>query len=103
GQFPALHSDPEAHWKSKVTEITAARQYELLSFGETEQRLNVLLRFDIGGSPGKVGDLGNLAQRRNLTRSEQAAIAQNSRQLLMLAARAHPVLRPLVREYAEIA
>lgn len=101
-QFPALRSDSEARWKSKLTEITAARQYELLNFAETEQRLNALLRFDIGGSPSKAVDLGELAQRRKLTGLERAAIAQRSRELLMLTARAHPVLRPLVREYEEI-
>ena len=100
--FPALRSDPDARWKSKLAEIRATRQYRILGFAETQQRLDAVLKIDIGGSPRKIVDLRELSRRRKLTASERAALAQLTRELLLLTARAHPVLRPIVREYQEI-
>jgi hypothetical protein len=100
--FPALRIDPDARWKSKLAEINATRQYRMLGFTETQQRLDTVLKIEIAGSPRKIVDLGELSQKRKLTPSERAALAQLTRELMLLTARAHPVLRPIVREYQEI-
>lgn len=101
-QFPALRGNFNKLWESKVAEIAAAAKYELLSFAETAYRLDRLMKINIGDAPVKVADLGGLLSHRKLAVSGKAALVRLSRELLLLTARAHPVMRPIVREYQEI-
>jgi hypothetical protein len=102
-QVPALRNDAEARWKSKLAEIKSARKYELFSFAKTGQRLDELLKTSLGGAAPETADLDQLASRRRLASTGNAALVQLSRDLSLLTTRAHPLMRPIVREYQEIA
>lgn len=102
-QFPALRNDAVAQWKSKLAEIESARKYELFSFAKTGQRLDELLKTGLGGASPETVDLDQLASRRRLAPTGNAALVQLSRDLSLLTTRAHPLMRTIVREYQEIA
>jgi hypothetical protein len=101
-QFPALRGDFNKQWELKVAEIAAVAKYELLSFAETASQLDKLIKINIGDASPKIADLGELLSRGKLAASEKSGLVRSSRELLLLTARAHPVMRPVVREYQEI-
>jgi hypothetical protein len=106
-RFPQLREDLEKKWRSAVARLGEHQTYQLLTFAESERRLDELLQIKIsGGSRNreqpKTADLAELA-RREPSRDERAAVNQLSRALLLLVATAHPVLRPVAREYQQIA
>ena len=106
-RFPQLREDLEKKWRSTVARLGEHQTYQLLTFAESERRLDELLQIRISdGSrnreqPKRV-DLSELA-RRKASRDEKAAVNQMSRALLLLIGTAHPVLRPVAREYQQIA
>ena len=94
----------EKTWQSAVARLSDAQSYQLLTFAESEQRLNELLRVkvsDAGKSP-KQTQLSELAQRKPSV-AEKTALNELSQNLVSFTIRAHPVMRPVVREYQEIA
>jgi hypothetical protein len=103
-RFPALDGSAEKNWRSSVARLSATQSYQLLTFAETERRLDELLciRISDPGHPTKTAQLDHLSQRK-ISPMEFAAIAAVSQDLLLLAARANPILRPIVREYQQIA
>lgn len=100
-QFPTLDGSTEKTWRSSVARLSATQSYQLLTFGETERRLGDLLRVRISdpGHPTRMVQLDDLSQRE-ISSVEIAALSQ---ELLLLAARANPILRPIVQEYQQIA
>jgi len=103
-QFPILDDDAEKTWRSRVAELNAAQNYQLLTFIETERRLEELLRV----KTSKVGPSTNAIQledlwQRKISLAERLALNRLDQNLLLLAARAHPVMRPIVQEYQQIA
>jgi len=103
-QFPLLGNDVEKTWQSAVARLGDAQSYQLLTFAESEQRLNELLNVrvsDAGKSPEQA-QLSELAQRKP-SAAEKVALSELSRNLVLFAIRANPVLRPIVREYQQIA
>jgi hypothetical protein len=106
-RFPQLREDLEKKWRSAVARLGLHQTYQLLTFTESEQRLDDLLQIKISdgsrnrGQP-KTADLAELA-RRKASRDEKAAVDQMSQALLLLIGTAHPVLRPVAREYQQIA
>jgi hypothetical protein len=103
-QFPILGDDAEKTWRSSVAELNAAQNYQLLTFIETERRLDELLRVKIS----EVGPSTNAIQledlwHRKISPAERPALTRLSQDLLLLAASANPVMRPIVREYQQIA
>ena len=105
-QFPILRGDLKEIWQSSVARLSATQKYELLTFVETEHRLDELLRLKIAGegTSTKTVELSDLAQsRKHLELPETAALLQLSRDLLMLGTSANPLMRPIVREYQQIA
>jgi hypothetical protein len=103
-QFPLLGNDVEKTWQSAVARLGDAQSYQLLTFAESEQRLNELLRIktpDAGKSP-KQAQLSELAQRKPSV-AEKMALNELSQNLVLLTIRANPVMRPIVREYQQIA
>lgn len=103
-QFPLLGNDVEKSWQSAVARLGDAQSYQLLTFAESEQRLNELLHVrvsDAGKSP-KQAQLSELAQRKPSV-AEKMALSELSRNLVLFATRANPVMRPIVREYQQIA
>jgi hypothetical protein len=106
-RFPQLREDLETKWRSTVARLGEHQTYQLLTFAESDRRLDELLQIKISdGSRNreqpKTVDLSELA-RRKASRDEKAAINQLSKALLLLIGTAHPVLRPVAREYQQIA
>jgi hypothetical protein len=103
-QFPLL-GDVEKTWQSAVARrLSGAQSYQLLTFAESEQRLNELLLVklpDAGKSP-KRAELSELVQR-NPSTAEKMALNELSQNLVLFTIRANPVMRPIAREYQQIA
>jgi class 3 adenylate cyclase len=78
--------------------------YQLLTFTESDRRLDELLRVKISepNKPAKVAALDELAHRK-ISPGERMALSQLNRDLLVFVAQANPVLRPVAREYQQIA
>jgi hypothetical protein len=105
--FPQLRDDVEKKWGSTVARLSERQTYQLLTFAESERRLDELLQIKISdGSRNrerpKVANLSELS-RRKLSPEEKAAVNHMSQALLLLVGTAHPVLRPVAREYQQIA
>jgi hypothetical protein len=106
-RFPQLREDLEKKWRSTVTRLGENQTYQLPTFAESERRLDEVLQIKISdGSRNreqpKTADLSELA-RRKASGDEKATVNQMSRALLLLMGTVHPVLRPMVREYQQIA
>ena len=103
-QFPVFNGGAEKTWRSGVVRLGATQSYQLLTFVETERHLDELLRIKISdiGHLTKTVQLGDLSQRK-ISPAEIAAIAAASQDFVLLAARANPILRPIVQEYQQIA
>jgi hypothetical protein len=106
-RFPQLRENFEKKWRSKVARLSEPQTYQLLTFADSERRLDELLQIKISDRAGNRGEpkLVNLSElaRRKGSPDEKAAVNQMSQALLFLIGTAHPVVRPMVREYQEIA
>src|SRR5260370_2733715 len=103
-QFPVLGEDVEKTWQSAVARLGDAQSYKLVTFAESEQRLNELLRIKTpaAGKSPKQAQLSELAQRKPSV-AEKMALNELSQNLFLFTIRANPVMRPIVREYQQIA
>ena len=102
-QFPALADDAERKWQLALKRLKSLQTFRLLTFAESERRLDelVLVTISEARKPVKVMRLDELAQHR-LSPSERIALDQLKRDLLFFNAHTNPVLRPIGREYQEI-
>ena len=105
--FPRLREDLEQKWRSTVARLGEHQSYQLLTFAESKARLDELLHIRISnarGDPGtqKTLSLNELA-RRKASPDEKAAVNQMNQAFLLLRGTTHPVLRPVAREYQQIA
>lgn len=100
-QFPILAGDTEKAWRLTVARLSAAQSYQLLTFAESERRLDELLRIKAPDT-GKSVELGDFARQKPSV-AEKAALNQLSQVLLLFVGQANPVLRPVAREYQQIA
>jgi hypothetical protein len=103
-QFPLLRSDAEETWQSSLRQLRNFQAYQLLTFAESERRLGELLQVNISETnrPPKLTSLGELAKRKP-SANEKMALNNLSHELLVFVVQANPVLRPIAREYGEIA
>ena len=106
-QFPGLGSGDAltALWTSAVARFASTIRYEyLLSFAQTNEQLENLLRTKIP-NPGKSGPSLELEKlgRTKPTAAQIPALRSLGQNLLLLGASAHPLLRPVVGEYQQIA
>jgi hypothetical protein len=104
-QFPKLAGgDAEEIWKSNVARLSAAQSHQLLSFAESERQLSELVRVKLSGPthPGKALPLEDFSLMKP-SRAQAVTLTKLSRDLLLLTARANPILRPTVQEYQRIA
>jgi hypothetical protein len=103
-RFPslALATDDVAIWKSVIARSSSA--YRVLTFTETNRRLDELLRAPIAGSTGgaKAVGLENFLKTK-VTAVQATSLRHLSQDLLLLSTLAHPVMRPVVVEYQQIA
>jgi hypothetical protein len=106
-QFPNLGGGGslEDSWKVAVSKFASSSRYEfLLSFSETEHQLGELLQTPIPGrNPGAQSlQLEKIAQIKPAA-AQVSALKFLHEKLLLLSTSAHPLLRPAVQEYREIA
>ncbi len=102
-QFPFLLGDAERTWQLALSRLRNLQTYRLLTFTESERRLDELLHVKISeaNKPAKLVSLDELAQRK-ASPNEKMALNQLGHDLLSFVAEANPVLRPIAREYQEI-
>lgn len=103
--FPHLsRPDVAKMWELHVRRLTVEGDYQLLGFAETESKLAEILSMKgpmVGGG-SKAMELAELSHRK-LSKIEREVLAQLRASLLMLTPRSHPVLRPIVERYRQIA
>jgi hypothetical protein len=102
-QFPLLADDAEKTWQLALNQLKSLQPFRLLTFAESEARLDELLRVKIS-EPKKavrVMRLDELAHHK-LSATEKMALDQLKRDLMFLIPQTNPVLRPIGREYQEI-
>ena len=102
-QFPFLLGDADRTWQLALSRLRNLQTYRLLTFAETERRLDELLHMKISeaNKPAKQVSLDELAQHK-ASANEKMALNQLGHDLLSFVAKANPVLRPIAREYQEI-
>jgi hypothetical protein len=102
-QFPFLLGDAERTWQLALSRLRNLQTYQLLTFAQSDRRLDELLHVKISeaNKPAKLTGLAELAQRK-ASPNEKMALNQLGRDLLSFVAEANPVLRPIAREYQEI-
>lgn len=103
-QFPFLADDTQAAWDLALNRLKSLQTFRLLTFGESERRLEELLRIKVSepNKPEKLMSLDDLTRHKPST-AEKMALDQLRRDLLFFVPQANPVLRPIAREYQEIA
>ena len=86
-----------------VDRLKNLQTFRLLTFAESQQRLDELLQLRISESnkPVKLVRLDELAQHKPSV-SEKMALDQLKRDLMFLIPQTNPVLRPIGRDYQEI-
>jgi hypothetical protein len=103
--FAALN-DPavEQIWKTRVMRFCNSQSYRLLTFEETQQRLDEILAIKVAarGNESSAVKLEDLSRRR-LSHEESTALEEMSRRLLFLGLSSNPVLRPIITEYQQVA
>src|SRR6266550_8303417 len=105
GQFPFLRNgDVEALWKSHIAKFASENnRFQLFTFSETEKRLDELLRAKIPSARGSAREMrweDFLPTKPSPLQA--AALRVLSQNLIVLAASANPVMRPIVTEYHEM-
>ena len=102
-QFPLLADDAEKTWQLALNRLKSLQTFRLLTFAESERRLDELLSVKISEpqKPVKLVHLDELTQHK-LSASEKMALDQLKRDLMFLVPQTNPVLRPIGREYQEI-
>jgi hypothetical protein len=106
-QFPGLGSGDAlaALWTSAVARFASTIRYEfLLSFAQTNEQLDNLLQTTIR-NPAKADHPLTLEKlgRTKPASAQIPALRSLGQNLLLLGASAHPLLRPVVAEYQQIA
>ena len=102
-QFSSLADDAEKTWQLTLNRLKSLQTFRLLTFAESERRLDELLRVKIlePKKPEKLARLDELAQHK-LSVGEKMALDQLKRDLLFFVPQTNTVLRPIGREYQEI-
>ena len=102
-QFSLLADDAEKTWQLTLNHLKSLQTFRLLTFAESERRLDELLHVKIlePKKPEKLAPLDELAQHK-LSIGEMVALDQLKRDLLFFVPQTNPVLRPIGREYQEI-
>jgi len=103
-QFPLLADNAEEVWQVAVTRLKSVHTFRLLTFDESNRRLDDLLQIKVSepNKPVKLVRLDQLALHK-VSPSEKMALDQLRRDLLFFVPQVNPVLRPIAREYQEIA
>lgn len=100
--FPEL-ADFGSAWKAKIADLKSGADKNLLSFSQTDEKLNELLKTNFPLQEGRQESvsLENFSHTKPNAVQRQT-LQEFSRQLLLLATRANPVLRPVIQDYQRI-
>lgn len=103
-KFPLLGEKADGVWQLAVKRLKTLKTFRLLTFAESRRRLDELLQIKISepNKPVKLVSLDQLAVHKP-SASEKMALDQLRRDLLFFVPQANPVLRPIAREYQQIA
>src|SRR5206468_976279 len=103
-KFPLFADNAEGVWQLAVTRMKSVQTFRLLTFAESDRRLDDLSQIKVSepNKPVKLVRLDQLALHKPAT-SEKMALDQVRRDLLFFVPQSNPVLRPIAREYQEIA
>ena len=104
--FSALNDDSiEKTWRFRVAQFCDSQSYQLLTFAETQRRLDELLSIKVTDTnlrSNKTVRLDDLSERK-ISATDSKALGQLSASLMLLRVRAHPILRSVITEYAQVA
>lgn len=102
--FPFLAGNAEKTWQFTLGRFRNFETNDFFTFSESNRRLEGLLRVKISerNKPEKLESLAELSRRR-LSASEKIALNQLNCDFLLFVAQCNPVLRPIAREYQQIA
>lgn len=104
--FSALNGDSiEKTWRLRAAQFCDSQSYQLLTFAETQRRLDELLSIKVADTnlrSNKTVRLDDFPERK-ISAADSKALSQLSASLMLLQARAHPILRSVATEYAQIA
>jgi hypothetical protein len=102
--FPQFAGNDEKIWKSKIADVKNSERANLLTFSQTEEKLAALLRtkFPTANRRDKSVSLEDLYQKKPNS-AQRLALQKFSQELMLLAAHANPVLRPVVQHYQQLA
>lgn len=93
-QFPPLDQlDLTKLWQSHISRMRVEHQHQLFTFAETERRLQELLKSSVHLSE---------CSRRKISETDKLKLTQLKFDLLLLEARANPVLRSTVQDYQRV-
>ena len=96
--------DFEKIWKAKIAGIRESARQDLLSFFQSEEKLEALLQRKFQAPKDRGGSLSmEEACRTKLTPDQRLTLKKFSDELMLLAARANPALRPIVQDYQRLA
>jgi hypothetical protein len=103
-RFPVLADNADGVWQLALTQMKNLQTFRLLTFAESDRRLDDLLRIRVSepNKPVKLIRLDELAQHKPSI-NEKMALEQLKRDLLFFVPQSNPVLRPIAREYQEVA
>jgi hypothetical protein len=101
--FPWLGKDSnstEKNWRENVVRVANERRFALITFAATSEQLDECLRTKVAQDRGKE-NLLNLEEtvRSSRPKIDTKAATELGQRLTLLAARAHPLLRPVVVDY----
>jgi hypothetical protein len=101
--FSWLGTDPaavERSWRENIARVASERRFALLTFAATSEQLDECLLAKIAQDREKKNSLTlDEAIRANRPNIDTAAAKQLAQRLVLLSARAHPLLRPIVVDY----
>ena len=101
--FPTI-SGWEETWQSGIAGAKDSPDSGLLTFSQSEERLNQILSAKLPAADGrkKAMSLEDFSGAKPSV-AQRTALQKLSQQLLLLAARANPALRPVIQDYQQIA
>jgi hypothetical protein len=93
----------EKTWKSEIVEIETSPDQGLLTFSQSEERLSEIVKAKLPTAHGRRKTLSlEDSSRSKPSSGQQLALHKLGQQLLLLAARANPILRPVIQDYQKI-
>jgi hypothetical protein len=102
--FPQLATNNlDKIWKSKIASAKSSGQTDLLSFSQTNEKLDALIQTKFSGIDGhnKFLSIDDLC-RQKLTPAQRIALQKFVQEFMLLAGHANPVLRPIIQDYQQL-